>query len=71
MNIRKLECEMKERGVSINDLAKQTGIERSALYRRFKSNGEKMTVEEAKKITKALALESETAVSIFFKPEVS
>lgn len=71
MDIKKLEDAMEVRGVSINDLARRTGIERSALYRRFKSGGEKITVEEAKKITEALSLEHETAVSIFFAAPVS
>lgn len=65
MNIQRLIGEMSSRGVTINDLARRTGIERSALYRRFSGGGSKITVEEAKKIAEALSLEGGTAADIF------
>ena len=67
MDVGRLNEVMSEKGISVSDLSKQTGIERSALYRRFKANGSKFTVEEAKKIVEALGLDKRTAVSIFLR----
>lgn len=65
MDIERLNREMESRGVSVNELAKRTGIERCALYRRFEGEGRKFTVEEAKKIANALELGREIATLIF------
>ena len=70
MNMCLLRQEMEKQEVSVDDLAEKTGINRSALYRRFKSGGDKITVSEAKRIKEALSLERDLAVAIFL-PEKS
>lgn len=65
MDMKALREEMDSQKMSVEDLAKKTGIERSALYRRFKSEGTKFTVSEAKRIADALALERTVAATIF------
>ena len=65
MKVEKLRNEMNNRQVSVDNLCKMTGIDRSRLYRRLSSEGQKMTVEEAKKITEALDLPHEVAIDIF------
>lgn len=65
MKVEKLRDEMYNRRVSVENLCKMTGIDRSRLYRRLNSQGQKMTLEEAKKITEALELPNEVAIEIF------
>ena len=67
MKVEKLRDEMYNRRVSVENLCEMTGIDRSRLYRRFNSKGQKMTLEEAKKITEALELPDEVAIDIFLK----
>lgn len=56
---------MYNRRVSVESLCEMTGIDRSRMYRRFNSQGQKMTLEEAKKITEALQLPHDVAIDIF------
>jgi len=65
LNVQKLRDEMYNRRVSVESLCEMTGIDRSRMYRRFNSQGHKMTLEEAKKITEALKLPREVAIDIF------
>ena len=65
MSIEKLEKVMAERGMSVDDLAKAAGIDRSTLYRRFKGGGAKITVDEMRRIAKALVMDEQTIVGIF------
>ena len=66
MDIERLKTEMRERNITIDELAKRSKIERSALYRRFNSGGKKLTVAEARSISEALELPEATAMTIFF-----
>ena len=65
MKVDKLRDEMYNRHVNVDTLCKMTGIDRSRLYRRLNSQGQKMTLEEAKKITEALELPHDVAIDIF------
>lgn len=68
MNKRKLEEEMKKRGISKEKLCGELGISRSAFYR--KCNGKtQFTLEEIQAIVQVLQLES--PVEIFFSGKVS
>lgn len=68
MNKRKLEEEMKKRGISKERLCSELGISRSAFYR--KCNGKtQFTLEEIQAIVRVLQLES--PVEIFFTDKVS
>lgn len=65
MSIKKLEEAMAAQGMSVDDLAKKTGIDRSTLYRRLKGGGKKITVDEMRRISVAMAMDERTIVSIF------
>ena len=65
MKVAKLRDEMYVRRMTVENLCKITGIDRSRMYRRLNSEGHKMTLEEAKKITEALQLPHDVAIDIF------
>lgn len=65
MKVAKLRDEMYVRRMTVENLCKITGIDRSRMYRRLNSEGRKMTLEEAKKITEALQLPHDVAIDIF------
>lgn len=65
MKVAKLRDEMYVRRMTVENLCKITGIDRSRMYRRLNSEGQKMTLEEAKKITEALQLPHDVAIDIF------
>lgn len=68
MNKSKLEQEMKQRGISKENMCKELGISRSAFYR--KCNGiSQFTLEEIQAIIKLLQLDS--PMEIFFVDKVS
>jgi plasmid maintenance system antidote protein VapI len=64
MNLNKLKGKIVERGMNVEMLAEQIGVERSSMYRKL-NNFEKITIGEAKKITDALNLSKEEASFIF------
>lgn len=66
VNIDKLRGAMKERRVSVEDLAKAIGIDCSTLYRRFADGGKSFTIGEVCGIVKELSLPSDIAAAIFF-----
>lgn len=66
MNLNGIKDAMKQQGISVDRLAEISGLDRAKLYRRFNTNGEKMTVSELKTITAALGLSKDTVVGIFF-----
>ena len=65
MKVAKLRDEIYVRRMTVENLCKITGIDRSRMYRRLNSEGQKMTLEEAKKITEALQLPHDVAIDIF------
>lgn len=71
INVPKLKGKMVERGVTTEDLAKQLGIDRTTLYRKFKNNGGSFTIREANEIVSFLQLSKDDASSIFFANEVA
>ena len=66
VNISKLRGRIVERGFTVEELAKETKIERSKLYRRLLGNGKDFTIEEASAISKALKLNGKDVNEIFF-----
>ena len=56
---------MVEKGMNVESLASDMGIDRATLYRKL-SDGEKFTIGDAKKISAALDLTAEEANDIFF-----
>ena len=65
MNVKMLKEKMSERGMNVETLAAEIGIDRSTLYRKLNIDIS-TTVAEAVKIKEALGLSSDEARSIFF-----
>lgn len=65
-NINKLRGKIVENGISIGELAKAIGMDKSTLYRKFKNNGEDISIKEANAIIKELKLTIEEVNAIFF-----
>lgn len=66
MNVNKLRAKIVERGLSIELVAKEIGIDRSSLYRKLNNAGETLTIKEANKIVEVLEIPANEAVDIFF-----
>lgn len=65
MNINRLKGAVYQRGLTLEELASQTGIPRSTIWRNFKANN--MALVQVKKIKDALELTNEEVLSIFFE----
>jgi DNA-binding phage protein len=52
--------------MTIEELAREIGIDRSTMYRKFKSQGEDFSIKEANLIVEALELNKDEAMAIFF-----
>lgn len=70
-NINKLRGLMKEKGFTVDQLAIETGINRSTLYRRLKDGGAEFTLEEVAAIRRALGMSDEDTRLIFFDNTVA
>ena len=58
VNVNKLKAKMVERGISVEELAKYTGLTKATIYRRFK-NPNDITIEEADKLACTLNMNTE------------
>jgi plasmid maintenance system antidote protein VapI len=65
MKVLKLRGKMVEKGMNVEALAVEIGVDRATLYRKLRSY-EKITIGEALKIKSALDLTNEEASEIFF-----
>lgn len=66
VNVNKLRGKIVENGLNMSTLAIKLEIDRSTLYRKINSEGDKLTIKEANKIVKILNLDSKEAMAIFF-----
>ena len=66
VNIAKLRGKMAEKGYTINKLAKEIGMNKATLYRKFAAEGDTFTIGEAGAIAETLALGATEAQEIFF-----
>lgn len=64
MNVNKLKGKIAEKGLSVEKLAQQIGVDRSSLYRKL-NNAEKITIGEASRIKDVLEMTTEEATLIF------
>ena len=64
MNWNLLKGAVVSRGMNMQDLAEQTGIDNVSLWRRYKAG--KVTVLDVKKIKDALHLTNDEVLNIFF-----
>lgn len=71
VNINKLKRKIIEKGMKVSVLAENIGIDTSTLYRKFKNNGENISIKEAGLIVKSLELTPEEAISIFFDKNIA
>ncbi|AJA50094.1 hypothetical protein CPAST_c40650 [Clostridium pasteurianum DSM 525 = ATCC 6013] len=65
-NINKLKGKIVEKGRNVEDLAKAIGVNKSTLYRKFRNDGENISIKEAIQIINELNLSIEEANAIFF-----
>lgn len=65
INMEMLRGKMNERHVSVDDMAKQMGVDASTFYRKMKSDGTNFTVGQMHTIVEVLGLSNEEASSIF------
>lgn len=70
-DIKKLRTKMYELGISVERLSTETEISKDTLYRRFKNNGDDFTVLEVQLIAKALSLNEDEIMEIFFARSVA
>lgn len=66
VNKNKLLGIMKEREISVPELAKHLGIGKTTLYGIFANDGEKFTINQVNIIKKVLGLSNKDIMSIFF-----
>ena len=64
MNVKKLKSKMTEKGLNVEKLAQQIGVDRSSLYRKL-NNAEKITIGEASRMKDVLEMTPEEATLIF------
>ena len=66
INVNKLRGKIVENGLNMSTLAIELEIDRSTLYRKVNSEGDKLTIKEANKIVEILNLDPQEAMTIFF-----
>lgn len=65
-NADKLKATLKEKGMSVEEVSKLIGIDKSTFYRKLASDGATFTIGEVDKMSKALSLTVEEINAIFF-----
>lgn len=65
-NADKLKAILKEKGMSIEEVSKLIGIDKSTFYRKLASDGATFTIGEVDKMSKALSLTVDEINAIFF-----
>ncbi|MEK4302433.1 helix-turn-helix transcriptional regulator [Oceanobacillus sp. FSL W8-0428] len=71
MNVNKLKGKIVEKEMSITQLAKEIGIDRSSLYRKLNNEGDTLSIKEANRIVEILGLTREESIAIFFNSFVA
>ena len=70
MNINLLKAQMALKGKKTSEVAKMLNISKSAIYRKLNGNSD-FTRNEIFQLINCLGIETEKAMEIFFKSEVS
>lgn len=65
MNVNILKAKMIEKEISMEDMARMSGMSVSTLYRKLKADGE-FSIKEASDIAKSLNLNYQDVMKIFF-----
>lgn len=71
MNVQMLKGKLVEKGINIETLAHELGIDRATLYRKLSDNGNGLTIGEANKAVAYLGLTIDEANKIFFADTVA
>lgn len=71
MNVNKLRGKIVEKGMNVEKLSSEMGIDRATVYRKLNNNGESFTVREVRSIISILDLTTEEITSIFFSNTVA
>lgn len=71
VNVNKIHAKLKELRMTVEDVAKKMGIDRSTLYRKLGNSGAGLTVKDAQAIVEILQLTQQEALDIFFAREVA
>ena len=69
VNVDLLKGKITERGTNVSEIAVK-GVDKATLYRRI-ADGSSFTIGEVEKITEALGLSHDEAISIFFSHNVA
>ena len=70
-NVKKLRGKMVEKNITIENLAKRLGMNRSTLYRKLNKDADTLLVKEANAIVTELGLSADEAMAIFFSQFVA
>ena len=71
VNVNKIHAKLKELRMTVEDVAKKMGIDRSTLYRKLGNSGAGLTVKDAQAIVEILQLTQQEALDIFCAREVA
>ena len=66
VNVDGLKAALRDRNISIEQAAKEIGVDPVTFYRRLNQQGKKFTVQEVGKLAEMLKMDSETMQQIFF-----
>ena len=62
---------MREKGVTVQDVIENLGINQSTFYRKLSRDGGSFTVEQAQKLAELLELDAKRTCCIFFGKELT
>lgn len=71
VNVNKLRGKIKEKGESVETVARAIGINPTTFYRKLRNDGKKITIKQADDITRFLGLDPIEATAIFFSQHVA
>lgn len=70
VNVNKLKGKIVEKGLTVEEVANQIGIDRSSLYRKM-NEPDKITIKDANQLVEVLEITGQEAVAIFFNQIVA
>lgn len=71
VNVNKLKGKIVEMGMSVEDIAREIGIDKSTFYRKLNSSGDTFLIRECDIICRLLDLSKEEVNAIFFSQYVA
>lgn len=71
VNVNKLKGKIVEKGMTVEQLARKMGVNKSTIYRKLNNAGETFTIKDANLICSILGLTGQEAAGIFFNQYVA